>query len=232
MEYNLKFSNILRSKLKLAEYFQQYNNKSIFKQIAPLWYKDYLILMHSIIRSSVPLMKYAEIECEKISNKDKLAIDVGEYFRKHIKEETNHDNWLLEDLEQMNVSRNEILTKKPSEEVAELVGSQYYWIHHWHPISLLGYIAFLEGHPPEKNFIDKLKENTGFPDGAFRTIIKHSELDTIHRDDLNILLDSLPLTPLQEKWITSNALYSAKKFSEINYKAFEHLLIDNKIIRN
>jgi hypothetical protein len=130
-------------------------------------------------------------------------------------EEMRHDEWLLNDLETIGVSRHESLSKKPSQAVAEMVESQYYWIYHWHPICLLGYISFLEGDPPQRKLIDQLQEITGYPKTAFRTIAKHSYLDPDHRDHLNKLLDALPLSTTFENWITSNALYSANKFSEI-----------------
>ena len=71
----------------------------------------------------------------------------------------NHDERLLDDLESIGVSRQESLLRKPLQTVAELVGSQYYWIYYWHPVCLLGYISFLEGDPPKKELIDQLQKN-------------------------------------------------------------------------
>jgi hypothetical protein len=159
-------------------------------------------------------MQTAYHRCD-MSNHDKILAELKEYYKIHTEEEMYHDEWLLDDLEEIGVSRQESLSKKPSQKVAELVGSQYYWINHWHPVCLLGYISFLEGNPPETRMIDRLEEITGYPKLAFRTIRKHSQLDTSHRDDLNRLLDTLPLTTLHEHWITYNALYSANKFTEI-----------------
>ena len=36
----------------------------------------------------------------------------------------------------------------PPPSVAGLVGSQYYWILHHHPVAFLGYVALMEGYPP------------------------------------------------------------------------------------
>jgi len=41
------------------------------------------------------------------------------------------------------------------------VGAQYYWIHHFHPVALLGYIAVLEGRPPSPTLVEELIERTG-----------------------------------------------------------------------
>lgn len=148
-------------------------------------------------------------------NKDDSVIVIQEYYKKHIQEEVHHDELLLEDLESIGYRRKELLIQKPLQEVAALVGSQFYWINYLHWICLLGYISVLEGNPPNPESISKLQKSTGYPNAAFRTIVKHSTLDPYHRDDLNNLLDSLPLNQSQEKWITSNSLYTANKLWEI-----------------
>ena len=187
------FSNILRIKLNFAaaELLQTGENLET-KPNPTLWYKDYIFTIHSIIRSSVPLMKAAYDVCNTLYNEN-FIWELKKYFNKHIKEESNHDNWLTTIFETIGVSREDILSRKPSLLVAELVGSQYYWIYHWHPISLLGYIAILEGFPPSKDYIERLQKITKYPETAFRTIIKHSYLNPDHSDDLNNLLDVLPL---------------------------------------
>jgi hypothetical protein len=209
----MTFSDRLRVKLQLGTTeLGQAGALLLAKRNAPK-FKDYLLVMHWIIRSSVPLMRAAQEMCRP--ERDGMMEGLGKYYARHAVEEMNHDEWLLDDLEAIGVPRQESLSRKPSQAVAELVGSQYYWIYHWHPASLLGYIAVLEGYPPDKRQIDRLRKNTGYPDAAFRTMIKHSGLDPRHRDDLNDLLDSLPLALEHEHWITSNMLYTADKLGQI-----------------
>jgi Iron-containing redox enzyme len=216
MDYRTSFSTKLRIKLQLAHNSKKDSNTILPpKQNAQTWFKDYLIVTHSIIRSSVPLMQAAYEQCSHLQEQRKLISDLRRYYKKHVQEETNHDEWLLDDLESIGVSRQESLSRKPLQAVAELVGSQYYWIYHWHPVCLLGYIALLEGDPPRKELVEQLQKSTGYPDTAFRTIVKHSDLDPYHRDDLNKLLETLPLETKHEQWITYNALYSANKLIEI-----------------
>jgi pyrroloquinoline quinone (PQQ) biosynthesis protein C len=211
------FSTKLRVKLQLTDFSWKFGRYEIVpsKYNARTWIRDYFLVMHSIIRSSVPLMQFACLRCSQVREEKLLISDLMYYYEKHIREEIDHDEWLLNDLEVIGVSRKEALSRKPLQAVAELVGSQYYWIYHWHPVCLLGYIAFLEGDPPTKDFILKLQEMSGYPHTAFSTLVKHSELDPHHRDDLNILLDSLHLTLEHERWIASNALCSANKFHEM-----------------
>jgi hypothetical protein len=175
---------------------------------------NYIFILHTLMRASVPLMQAAYERCLEIE-KDELISSLIIYYKRHINEELNHDEWLLDDLEAVGIMRREILSRKPSLAVAELVGSQYYWIYHWDPIYLLGYIAVLEGFPPKKEELDRLQQRTGFSEKAFRTLAKHSYLDPHHKDDLDTLLNNLPLRPHHEEWITSNALQTAHRLIEI-----------------
>jgi len=109
--------------------------------------------------------------------------------------------------------------RAPSATIASLVGPQYYWIKHTHPVALMGYIAVLEGNPPVATAIDRLIERTGFPPEAFRTLTEHSALDAHHFDEFNQALDALPLTPDQSALVGVSAMHTvasiARLFDEI-----------------
>ena len=57
-------------------------------------------------------------------------------------------------------NRWSILTRPPSPTVAAAVGAQYYWILHYHPVALLGYVATLEGTLPTVELLDDLVDRT------------------------------------------------------------------------
>ena len=58
MNYKTSFSARLRIKLQLAYGSKEGKNTTLPSgQNAPAWFRDYLIVTHSIIRSSVPLMQ-------------------------------------------------------------------------------------------------------------------------------------------------------------------------------
>ena len=82
----------------------------------------------------------------------------------------------------------------PSPRVAKLVGAQYYWLRHAHPVSLLGHMGVVEGYSPPDGFADRLMERTGYPRDAFRAIRRHERLDIKHKRELYELIDELPLT--------------------------------------
>jgi Iron-containing redox enzyme len=154
---------------------------------------EYLIQMHCIIRTTVPLMEAALHKAQETSESDPVAAGVATYLAKHIDEERHHDEWLLEDLEIMGVEKEAVLGHVPSPTVAALVGSQYYWSLYYHPVSLLGYFAFMEAFPPSQTLIEELRVETGYPREAFRTLVVHGELDPNHRQELDQTIDALPL---------------------------------------
>ena len=91
------------------------------------------------------------------------------YLEEHVDEERGHDDTLLGDLELLGFPREAVLERMPSPRVAALVGSQYYWILHHHPVAFLGYVALMEGYPPTPDLITALIERTGHPRAAFTT---------------------------------------------------------------
>lgn len=176
-------------------------------RIAELW-PEYLITFHWIIRASVPLMEVALQCAADLSERDPVAQVLARYLQKHIPEEQGHDEWLLEDLEVLGIDRSAVLARSPSSTVAALVGAQYYWILHYHPVALLGYIALLEGYPPQRDQIEALIARTGLTRRAFRTLLAHADLDLDHREDLNRTLDALPLTSEQRSVLGLSAMHS------------------------
>jgi hypothetical protein len=178
-------------------------------------YPEYLIATHGVIRASVPLMRTALERARTAAASDPVAEGLASYLDAHVDEELDHDEWVLEDLEVLGRDRGEVLARPPSAAIAALVGAPYYWILHYHPVSVLGYIALLEGYPPTIAEVDKLMERTGFGREAFRTLIRHAELDPLHRDDLDEALDRLPLSREQSTVIAMTALHSVDAFTRL-----------------
>jgi hypothetical protein len=171
-------------------------------------YPEYLFTLHCVIRASVPLMETAHERAVELAEGDPVSTLLAPYFEEHIPEERDHDEWLLDDLEVLGRDRSSILARPPSPTVAAAVGAQYYWILHYHPIALLGYIGVLEGYPPSIEMLDDLVDRTGHDRAAFRTLIAHAELDPGHRDELDALLDRLPLTQEQSTVMGLSAISS------------------------
>jgi hypothetical protein len=173
-------------------------------------YPEFLFTLHCVIRASVPLMETARKRAGELAAEDQVSAALAPYFDEHIPEERDHDEWLLEDLEVLGKDRSSTLTRPPSPTVAAAVGAQYYWILHYHPVALLGYIGVLEGYPPTIELLNDLVDRTGYNRAAFRTLIAHAELDPGHRDELDTLLDGLPLTQEQSTVMGLSAISSVQ----------------------
>ena len=177
-------------------------------RLRELW-PEYLVVQHQIIRATVPLTEAALERTRALPEADPLRELLAVYLEEHIDEELHHDDGLLADLESLGLERAEVLARMPSAEVAALVGAQYYWIHHHHPVAFLGYVALMEGYPPTAELIETLAKRTGYPPEAFRTFEQHAEFDPGHKDHLDRTLDDLPLHRAQEAMIVTSATITA-----------------------
>jgi len=171
-------------------------------------YPEYLFMTHCVIRASVPLMETARERARSKAPGDPVAAELVDYLGEHIEEERDHDEWLLADLEVIGVDRTAVLARPPSPTVASAVGAQYYWVLHYHPVALLGWIGLLEGYPPEMSMIDQLMAGTRYGPDAFRTLRAHAGLDPHHGDELFETLNRLPLTAEQSAVIGLSAMSS------------------------
>lgn len=187
-------------------------------QVAEL-YPEFLFTSHCIIRASVPLMETARERAEALGEGDAVAVALAGYLEEHITEELHHDEWCLDDIEAVGGDRAAVLARPPAPSVAALVGAQYYWVLHYHPVAVLGYIAVLEGYPPSPQLIDDFRSRSGYDEEAFRTLRAHAELDPGHAEELDAVLDSLPLTHEQSTVIGLSGIHTvgalARAYGEI-----------------
>lgn len=224
----LKFSQRLSAKLdRVAPY--------MFAEASHIWngpdphyiYPHYLAAMHGVVRSAVSLMDTAIAQAEPMANSDQICAMLIPYFEQHREEERGHDEWLLEDLEETGQPRSMATDAMPPAEAAHLVGAQYYWIRHVHPVTLMGHMAAIEGYHPPKGFAERLSQLTGYPIRAFRAIRRHEVLDIQHKADLYALLDQLPLTARHENFIAISALHTLRAGAELM-----HLIASKQIRRS
>jgi hypothetical protein len=209
-------SQRLRSKLELAY-------PAVAAASSRLWgdervrelYPMYLTIWHGIVRSAVPLLEAAADRARSLAPDDEIAAALVAYFEHHGPEEAGHDVWLLEDLEALGGDRRAALQRLPSPRVATLVGAQYYWLRHAHPVSLLGHMGVVEGYSPPAGFADRLQELTGHPRDAFRAIRRHERLDIKHKRELYELIDGLALTPEHEKLMGIAGLHTMQAAVEV-----------------
>jgi hypothetical protein len=211
----MSHSRLLRNKIRLARQELDYAATALWTHRSLLQlYPEFLFRNHAVIRASVPLMDAAAGSCEPYIENDPLSAGIFRYLTKHIPEEANHDEWVLEDLEVLGVPRQRVLARIPPPAVAALVGSQYYWIRHFHPLALLAFIAVLEGTPPNVEYFERTADRAGIPRAAFSNLLRHGKLDPRHRDDLDHALDELPLTD------ADHALLGISAFQTVHLLAY------------
>jgi Iron-containing redox enzyme len=176
-------------------------------RLRELW-PEYLVIQHQIIRATVPLTVAAGERARELRD-DPLAGPLAAYLDEHVDEELGHDDTLLDDLELLGLARADVVARVPPPSVATLVGAQYYWLLHHHPLAFLGFVGVMEGYPPTPGLVDLLVERTGYPREAFRTFAEHAELDPGHKDHLDRVLDALPLTAEDESLLGISAMTTA-----------------------
>lgn len=181
-------------------------------------FPEYLFTLHTSMRSTVPMLEAAAARCAALAHNDSVAARLIPYFNEHAREELHHDEWLLEDMEFLGIDPAIVMRRLPPVGVAQMIGAQYYWLHHAHPITVLGCFAVLEGDPPQAETLDAVVERTGMPKGALRTLYKHAQLDPHHRADLDRALDGLPLTADHLALLGTSSLHAVEQLGSILYR--------------
>jgi hypothetical protein len=115
----------------------------------------------------------------------------------------------------MGLNRQVILQRLPKESATQLVGVQYYWIHHYSPIALAGYIATMEGNPPPVEFFKEVAARNNLSLKCLSSFLYHAKIDPQHQKDLDAVLDALPLTPAQLELIGISSLRTIRMMTGI-----------------
>lgn len=166
---------------------------------------DYIIFNHCVARATIPLMKQVVKQAKTIPN-DPVCKPLIDYMLQHIEEEKDHDKWFARDLGALGISESEITQRMPSPNIAALIGSQYYWVNHHHPVAFLGYICSTEAYPPSEESVQELIDRSHLPEAGFDTLMLHAKLDQDHKHEIVEHLDNLPLTTWHEEIIQMSSL--------------------------
>lgn len=165
---------------------------------------EHAITNYFIATSTVPILQEA-LRCAKLLPEDKVCQLLIKYLNKHIAEELEHDDWFLNDIETLGVERDYVKSRMPSPNIAAMVGSVYYWIRHYHPVAILGYLACLEVNHPTEDFVNSLIEKSGLPAKGFSTFMEHAQIDINHKQDIIDMINNLPLTENDYRTIEMSA---------------------------
>ena len=137
-----------------------------------------LVFLYQVIVASENLMEIALIESRDTA--------LSQYLQRHAPEEKDHAKWLRKDLLTVGIDPDEAQLIRAA---AELVGTQYYLIHHRNPNALLGYMAVLEGFPLPLPVLEQLEKLHG--KDLLRCLRFHAIHDQEHRIELFRVIDEL-----------------------------------------
>lgn len=179
----------------------------------------FLIQLQGVMRGGIALMQTARDRAISIP-RDAVASQTAAYLEMHIEEERDHDEWLLRDIESLGLPPEEVLHATPLAAVVSLLGAQYFWMLHVHPVTIFGYLIVLEGYPPLTEQLEEIRIRTGLPASAFRCLKSHADDDPDHIETLNRTLDKMPLTPEQTKFLALSAFHTIDAVASV----FEELL--------
>ena len=186
-------------------------------------FPSFLLELYSLVSCSVPLMQAAYQRASELAATEPLAAKTAEYLKQHIVEETHHDEWLLDDLVASGMDRTSVLSRWPGTNIASLVGAQYCWIRHAHPVALFGYLAVIEGNPPLAEHLIEIQVQTDFPPESFRCLHQHAADDIEHLNELRTAIAGLPLQPRHEALIAMSAFATVEGLIRI----FESLTLES-----
>ena len=182
-------------------------------------YPEILVTVRSVSRAFLPLSNVVLARAASLADDDPVAAGVAAYLPKHIAEEGAED--LAADLEVLGWDHSEIDARPATPTVAALVGAQYFWALHVHPVALLGSLQVFEGYPPTTDVVDELVSATGLPAGAFASMYEHADVDVRHRNELHAALDALPLSLDHEALLGVSAFQTVHLMSRALNEVYE-----------
>lgn len=177
-------------------------------------YPSLLMLQHTIVRASVPLLRTAGREAlRRAAAGDPVAALLVDYLRCHAEGERREEQWLLDDYAALDRDATEVTASVPSPAVAAMVGAAYYWVLHHHPVAVLGHFAVLDGDRSSPVVVADLQAATGHPAGAFTTLARRAAADPAERDELWRLIDVIPMGAAHVEVVTRSAVLAARLFA-------------------
>ncbi len=177
-------------------------------------YPEFLFATYAVTAASAPAMRMAAQRAADLPLHDPLAGWLSHYLLEHAEEERGHEQWILDDLTSLGIPRDHVLARLPYPSAAALVGLQYYWMLHVHPIAYLGYIAVLE-QPTDLDFLHEVSQRTGIPLSSMSAHVHHATLDPGHVAEFDRTLDALVMTEREREIIAISAVTTVAHLQDV-----------------
>jgi long-subunit acyl-CoA synthetase (AMP-forming) len=149
-------------------------------------YIDYLTQAYHHVRHTVPLM---EMALSRLQGHPFLAAALEDY----IGEETGHEAWILDDINNAGGDADEAEAALPSVATRRMVDQAYRIVCDGNPIALFGMVFVLEGTSiaMAQKGADALQASLLLPETAFRYLTSHGALDLDHMRTFEALMNRI-----------------------------------------
>jgi len=202
-------------RLKAFHAYDEFRNHPRFPEMCV----EFILMNQHVAKATVPMMEEV-VRCAQELTDDPVCAPLIKYMHQHIAEETDHDEWYVDDLNVLGMSRAEVYNRIPTGNTAAMIGSQYYWIKHYHPVAFLGYMGSVETYPSPEQCVKDMIKDSGLPEKGFDTLLMHAQIDVNHGRDIINLINTLPMTEKHLKIIEMSA------FQTFRYTA---LMVDDLV---
>jgi acyl-CoA synthetase (AMP-forming)/AMP-acid ligase II/pyrroloquinoline quinone (PQQ) biosynthesis protein C len=138
-------------------------------------YLAYLAQAYHHVSHTVPLMQAARA---RLSDRPQLVAALDDY----IKEETGHEQWILDDIKAAGGDTGKAAADGPSPATAAMVDHAYRTIEQGNPAAFFGMVFVLESTSIAlaQQGADAVRTALGLPPEAFRYLVSHGALDQDH----------------------------------------------------
>jgi len=191
----------------------------IHKGLTLAEYKAFLHDLYHIVLHFCPIMAVAAAHCNGRQD------NIREELRERIKEETGHEQWVLDDVAAVGGDVDAVKATPPSAPVQAMIGFNYNAAERIHPCSVLGMLYVLEvvASVYGGKVADSIARAIGRDPGAggFRFLSSHATMDADHLAQLNVLLKTIDDPAAQAAIIDS---------THVNFHQFGQLFADGGFV--
>lgn len=173
---------------------------------------QYLHTVNGLAQSCMPLLELAVRRCRKLAPDDPASEALGSYYAQRMAKSTVRNRHSFARLLITGRESVSVLGELASRTIADLVGAQYYWIEHDHPVTLLGYLLVLDDGASvcwSRDPVEAGARNQTIE--PLCTLDEPTQQQVRRADDLVELLDTLPLSEKQQTTVVHSALRTVEE---------------------
>jgi len=150
-------------------------------------YANYLVEAFHHVKHTIPLLMACGSRIPM--NKRPVLSAIEEY----LEEERGHEEWILDDIENLGGNREEARNSTPNVATELMVSYAYDFINRVNPLGFFGMVFVLEGTSESiaVKAAEKIKETLGLDQNCFSYLTSHGTLDIEHMEFFRKTVNSL-----------------------------------------